>query len=101
MYISIYFNELAVAPNDNYASHRIISEWLEVINDVIEGDMLDRVHNCYSIELMCDESTDISKTKDLILFAHILFNKENKTHFLKFVHLADGKVDTIQEAIVL
>ena len=61
-----YFNELAVARKVNYTSHRIISEWLEVINDVIEGDVLDRVCKCHSIGIMCDESMDISITKDYL-----------------------------------
>jgi hypothetical protein len=95
-----YFSELSVARNVNYTSHRIISEWLEVINNVIEKDVLDKVHQCHCIGLMCDESTDISITKELILYCRIVCNREIQTHFLKLVQLPDGKAETIHDAIV-
>ena len=95
-----YFSELSVARNVNYTSHRIISEWLEVINDVIERDVLDKVRQCRCIGLMCDESTDISITKELILYCRIVCNREIQTHFLKLVQLPDGKAETIHDAII-
>ena len=37
------------------------------------------------IGLLCDESTDISVTKELILCARILHGKEVKAHFFKLI----------------
>jgi len=39
---------------------------------------------------MCDESTDISVTKDLILYARILSSGEVQAHFLKLICINNG-----------
>ena len=67
-----YFKELNLGQNANYSSHRMIDEWLQVLSDIIEEDVLTAVHHSSATGLMCDESTDISVTKELILYAYIL-----------------------------
>lgn len=62
-----------------------IGEWLKVLSDVIEENVLDQVHKSPAIGLMCDESTDISVTKELILYARILSSGEVQAHFLKLI----------------
>ena len=48
---------------------------------------------------MCDESTDISVTKELIVYARIIAGGEVSTHFLKLIHIADGKAETIEKVL--
>ena len=93
-----YFKELNVGRNAHYSSHRIIEEWLKVLSDIIEEDVLDQVHKSPAIGLMCDESTDISVTKELILYARILSCGEVRAHFLKLIN--DGTAETIKNAIL-
>ena len=49
---------------------------------------------------MADESTDISITKELILYARILCGSEVHVCFLKIINICDGKVETIEKAIL-
>ena len=55
-----YLKELSVGGNATYSSHRTISEWLDVMSQVIEESVLEKVHASPAIGLMADESTDIS-----------------------------------------
>ena len=52
------------------------------------------------IGLMIDESTDISVTKELILYARVLYNSDVHACFLKIIKIADGKAETIEKALV-
>ena len=49
---------------------------------------------------MCDESTDISVTNELILYARILCGKEVKAHFLRLIHISTSTTETIMKAIL-
>ena len=48
---------------------------------------------------MCDELTDISVTKELIAYARIIADGEVSKHFLKLIHIADGKAETIEKVL--
>ena len=95
-----YFKELNLGHNATYSSNRMIDEWLQILSDIIEEDVLTAVRSSPAIGLMCDESTDISVTKELILYARILSGKEVQAHFLKLTHINDGKAETITKAIL-
>ena len=49
---------------------------------------------------MVDESTDISVTKELILYARILQGNEVHVHFPKIIHIPDGTTETIVKAVL-
>ena len=49
---------------------------------------------------MCDESTDISVTKEVILYARIFAGGKVSTHFLKLIYILDGKAETIEKALL-
>ena len=74
----------------------------QVLSDIIEADVLTLVRHSPAIGLMRDESTDISITKELILYARILYIKVHgvKAYYLKLIHISDGKVETIVKAIL-
>ena len=44
---------------------------------------------------MCDESTDTSDLKQLVIFIRILVKDQAQTHFLK-IDICDGKAETIE-----
>ena len=79
-----YLKELNVAGNANYFSHRIISEWLDVMSQQIEDSVLERVLGSPAMGLMF---TDISTTKELSLYGCALFNGEVKVYFFKLVKI--------------
>ena len=87
-----YFTELNLGRNAHYGSHRIIDERLKVLSDTIEENVLAIVRRSPAIGLMCDESTDISVTSELILYVCILLGREVQAHFLKLIYINDGTV---------
>ena len=95
-----YFKELNVGGNAKYNSHQMIDEWLTILSDTIEEDLLRKIQLSPAIGLMCDESTDISVTKELILYARIIACKKVSTHFLKLIDIPDGKAETIETALI-
>ena len=95
-----YFRELNVGGNAKYNSHRMIDEWLAILSGTIEEDLLNKIRISPAIGLMCDESTDISVTKELILYARIIACGKVSTHFLKLIHIPDGKAETIETALI-
>ena len=94
-----YFRELNVGGNAKYNSHRMIDEWLAILSGTIEY-LLNKIRISPAIGLMCDESTDISVTKELILYARIIACGKVSTHFLKLIHIPDGKAETIETALI-
>ena len=52
-----------------------------------------------SIAILLDETTDISVSKQMIAYCHILVNGELQSNFLIIMELIDGKADTIVKAL--
>ena len=86
--------------NAKYNSHRLIDEWLAIMSNVIEEDLLKQIQLSPAIGLLCDESTDISVTKELILYARIIAEEIVSTHFLKLIHIPYGKAETIENVLI-
>ena len=78
----------------------MIEEWLTILSNVTEEDLLKQIQLSPAIGLMCDESTDISVTKELILNARIIAGGKVSAHFLKLIHILDGKAETIEKALL-
>ena len=55
-----YFSELEIAQNANYTSHHMIDEFLTVLSDCVEQDLLSEVKASPAVVIVCDESTDIA-----------------------------------------
>lgn len=89
-----------VGGNATYSSRRIISEWLDVMSQVIEENILEKVHASPAVGLIADESTDISVTKELILYACILCGGSVRVYFLKTIKIPDGTAENIEKAIL-
>ena len=91
---------LSVGRNATYTSMQTSADFLMVIPECIEEDILSKLKGSESFALMADESTSIAVTKELIMFARAVAEREEqKTFFLKIVALQDGKSPTIVEAI--
>ena len=95
-----YLKELNLSRNANYSSQRVISEWLDIMSQVLEEAVLKKVWASPAIGLTIDESTDISLTKELIVYARILCSGVVYVCFLKIIQISDGTADTIVKAIL-
>ncbi|KAL7373291.1 hypothetical protein ABVT39_003142 [Epinephelus coioides] len=95
-----YFKKLKIDQRNNYRSHRIIDEMLEILGEVIEEPVLSEIQSSKAIALEVDESTDVSTARQLDLHVRYL-DKEGHVYnqFLDLVELSDGKADTIVAAI--
>ena len=65
-------------------------------NVVNNRNILTTVRASPAIGLKADESTDISVTKELILYARVLCRGDVRVFFLKIIKIADGCAGTIQ-----
>ena len=79
----------------------MIDEWLSIMADVNEHDVLEKIKENALIGLMADESTDVSVTKELILYSRVVFNDEEHVYFLKLIRISDGHTETNEQAILL
>lgn len=52
---------------NNYRSHRIIDEMLEILSQVIEDPILQEIRASQAVSLEVDESTDVAILKQLDL----------------------------------
>ena len=67
-----YFNKLEVGKNASYTSHRMIDEFLLILSDCVEKDVLSKVKASPAVGILCDESTDVSNLKQLVVFVRYL-----------------------------
>ena len=94
-----YFKALNLGHNAKYTSPQIVTEFLDVINGVVEEEVLSDMKGSSSYSVMADESTDVSVLKQLALYGRAVVKGELKTRFLKIIDLSDGKAPTIVDAI--
>ena len=82
--------------NAKYTSPQIVAEFLDIMNDLVEEEVLCDVKGSGFYSVMVDESTDVSVLKQLVLYGRAVVKGELKTRFLD---LSDGKAPTIVDAI--
>lgn len=87
--------DLETSKNAKYSSNRIIDEWLHVIADVIREDVKEELRKCINLGLMRDESTDVSVTKQLIVFARVDCGIS-----YRYLQTPDGRAKTIESALL-
>ena len=95
-----YLNELEVNKHTSYTSHRMIDEFLTVLSDCVERDVLSKVRASPAVGILCDESTDVANLKQLVVFARFVIEGKSHTSFLKMVDLVDGTAGTIETALL-
>ena len=83
-----------------YTSPQIVGEFLEVINDMVQGNILQEMQGSSSFSIMVDESTDISILEQLVIYGRTVSGGMLKTQNLKIVDIDDGKATTILAAII-
>ncbi|KAI4818899.1 hypothetical protein KUCAC02_004190 [Chaenocephalus aceratus] len=95
-----YFEKLKVDQRNNYQSHRIVDEMLEILALIVELPILQEIRSSQAISLEVDETTDVSVSRQLDLHVRHL-DKEGCVfnHVLDLVTLEDGKADSVVAAI--
>ncbi|KAK1886054.1 Zinc finger MYM-type protein 1 [Dissostichus eleginoides] len=89
-----------VDQRNNYQSHRIVDEMLEILAQIVELPILQEIRSSQAISLEVDETTDVSVSRQLdIHVRHLDKDGYVFNHFLDLVTLEDGKADSVVAAI--
>ena len=63
-----YFTDLRQGANATYTSERIIQEFLSTLASQIESNQISQFQSSSYVALMCDETTDISVLKQMVIY---------------------------------
>lgn len=96
-----YLENLNVAKNANYTSERIMQELAEVLSSQIRNITIRKIADSPFISILCDETTDITVLKQLILYIKFLDvkNKKSDVRFLSITPIPNGTAVTIFDTI--
>ena len=75
----------------------MVDDLLTVLSDCVETIVQSDVHKSSAVGILCDESTDISNLKQLVVFVKYLVEGLPQTRFLKVASLQDGKAVTVEQ----
>ncbi|KAF3855721.1 hypothetical protein F7725_016444 [Dissostichus mawsoni] len=94
------FNQLNVDQRNNYQSHRIVDEMLEILAQIVELPILEEIRSSQAISLEVDETTDVSVSRQLDLHVRHL-DKEGCVfnNFLDLVTLENGKAERVKSVL--
>ena len=84
----------------NYRHHLIVSDMQYAINSCIEEHTDTLLHTGPFISVMCDESTDISTHKELVLYAQTVEVGKVSSHFLKILEVEEVDADSLTTTIL-
>lgn len=87
-------SNLSVAKNATYCSRTAGEEFQGCLAEVIHGNKVDKIKNANMYSVLTDESTDISVSKQIIVYIRIVDEKFHpETIFLKNITITDPKSD--------
>ena len=88
-----------VGGNAHYTSERCMQEVLQCLGETVAEPISSRVRQSPFFALCIDETTDVSVTKELIVYSRYIVDGEVRTSFLKIMEMCDGTAITIADAI--
>ena len=90
-----YLEDMNIGQNAKYTSERFMQESIQALAEVISQDIVKLLQASPFFSLCIDETTDVSTTKQLIIYGRYLVEGEVKTSFLQISELIDGTAKTI------
>ena len=83
--------------NAKYSSQRTIQEFLKVIGEQIEQEILVNLLTSPLYSIMIDETTDVSVLKELVVYAlYLTTGAKVCTSFLAIIDLPNGTAETVE-----
>ncbi len=100
-----FLETLYKGDNATYTSHRIIEEFLSILGDLVKSNLVIQLRKSPSYSIICDETTDISTTKQLIIYIKAIvydnhMTPSTDTFFLALKELNDASADSIAQCIL-
>ena len=90
---------LFVGRNAQYSSPEVVKELQQAISQSIKNNIQKEIQNSPFYSIMLDESTDITTTKTLMVYAHVIVDGVRKTHFLADVQLYECTAVAITDVL--
>ena len=100
-----HFDFLYKGGNAKYTSYRVVDELLTLLGDEVKRNTTRCLQQSPCIGHICDETTDLSTTKALVIYAKAIVHCNVQTHLMCLKELPCGEADAaavlscIQEAI--
>ena len=88
--------------NAKYTSQRIIQEFLQVIGEQLEQEILENLLSSPLYSIMIDETTDVAIIKEMVIYAlYLTSGGKVVTSFLSIIQLPDGKANTMEDHLIV
>ncbi len=81
-----YLEAMNIGRNAKYTSERFMQESIQALAEIISQDIIQSLQASSFFSLCIDETTDVSVTKQLIIYARYLVHGEVKTSFCRSVN---------------
>ena len=79
--------------NAKYTSYRIVDELLTLLGDEVKQKVVRSLQESPCIGLICDETTDLSSTKALVIYAKTVVHCSVQTYLITLKELTTGEGD--------
>ena len=96
---AVYLQDLRQGGNAQYTSERFKQESVHALADTVAKPIYESLKDSPFFSLCIDETTDVSITKQLIVYARYLVGGSVKTSFVRIVELPDGTAKSITESL--
>ena len=91
-----YLDTLHKGENATSTSHRIIDEFLSILGESVRTDVVTKIRMSPCFSIICDETTDLSTTKQLIIYIKaVSVNNCAATYFLSLKELPECDANSI------
>ena len=95
-----YITELHQGENAKYTSQQSMFEFISVLSQCIEQKVRAELDHSHYVSLLCDETTDVSIAKQLIIYVRYVLEGDIRVRYLKISDLKDGTAATIEEELL-
>ena len=94
-----YLDTLHKGENETYTSHKIVEEFLTLLGDSVRSNLVLKLQQSPCFGVICDETTDLSTSKQLIVYIKAIVNNVVETYFLALQELQEGTADSVTQCL--
>ena len=91
-----YLDILHKGENATCTSHRIVEEFLTLLGDSVRSNLVLKLQQSPCFGVICDETTDLSTSNQLIVYIKAIVNNVVETYFLA---LQEGTADSVTQCL--
>ncbi len=83
--------------NAKYTSYHTVDELLTIIGEEVRQNIHSMLQQSPYVGLICDETTDVSTTKQLVIYAKAIVQSAVRPFFLALKEIPDGTAESVKE----